>query len=79
MISWQLSQVFFVYAAGYILLNIVYNFRAKRIVIVDVLIVAFGFSIRILAGAAATHIAITLALDVCFCSGFIPWVYQTTI
>ena len=63
--SWQLSQGFFIYAAAYILLNILYNLRAKHIVIVDVLMVAFGFQIRIFAGAAATHILPSLWLLMC--------------
>ena len=64
-LSWELNQEFFIFSTAYILLNMLYNFRAKHIVIVDVLIVAFGFLIRVLAGGAATHILPSLWLLMC--------------
>jgi 4-hydroxybenzoate polyprenyltransferase len=64
-LSWQFNQWFFIYIATYILLNVLYNLWAKHIVIVDVLIVSFCFQIRILAGAAATHILPSLWLLMC--------------
>ena len=65
LISWGLGQEFLIFSTAYILLNVLYNLRAKHIVIVDVLIVSFGFQIRILAGAASTHIFPSLWLLMC--------------
>jgi len=64
-LAWKINHEFFVFAGSYILLNVLYNLRAKHIVIVDVLMVAFGFQIRVLAGAAATHILPSLWLLMC--------------
>ena len=64
-LSWEINREFFILATAYILLNTLYNLRAKHIVIVDVLMVAFGFQIRVLAGAAATHILPSLWLLMC--------------
>jgi len=64
-ISWRLNQEFFILAAAYILLNVLYNLRTKHVVIADVLTVAFGFQIRILAGATAVHILPSLWLQMC--------------
>ena len=64
-LSWRIGQDFLVFALAYILLNILYNMRTKHIVIVDVLMIAFGFQIRIFAGSAATHIVPSLWLLMC--------------
>jgi len=64
-VSSRLGQEFFIYSTAYIVLNVLYNLRAKHIVIVDVLMVSFGFQIRILAGAASTHILPSLWLLMC--------------
>lgn len=47
--AWQVPQILIVLAA-YLLLNIAYTLHLKSIAIVDVLIVAFGFVLRIEAG-----------------------------
>lgn len=64
-LSLKLGQEFLILAAAYILLSVLYNLRAKHIVIVDVLMLAFGFQVRILAGAAATQILPSLWLLMC--------------
>ena len=43
----------------YILLNVAYSLRLKRIAIADVFIVSLGFVLRILAGSMATHTALS--------------------
>ncbi len=63
--SWPLGPQFFTFALAYILLNVIYNLKAKHIVILDVLMVAFGFQLRILAGAAADQIQPSLWLLMC--------------
>ena len=50
--AWFLPREFAWYAAGYFALNLAYSFGLKRISILDVLIVAAGFVLRVDAGAA---------------------------
>jgi len=64
-LSWKLNQDFLIFAVTYILLNILYNLRTKHIVIMDVLMLAFGFQVRILAGASAVHVLPSLWLLMC--------------
>ncbi len=61
-----LVQVSVVYAAlSYILLNVIYNWIAKNIVLLDVIFIAVGFEIRIWAGALAAGILPSVWLQLC--------------
>ena len=51
--SWQLSGLFFSTALSYFMLNIAYSFKLKRLVILDVMTISFGFVLRAVAGVAA--------------------------
>lgn len=51
--SWQLSGLFFSTALSYFMLNLAYSFKFKRIVILDVMTISFGFVLRAVAGVAA--------------------------
>jgi decaprenyl-phosphate phosphoribosyltransferase len=44
---------------GYAALQIAYNFRLKRVVILDIVAIAIGFVLRACAGAAAAHIVLS--------------------
>jgi 4-hydroxybenzoate polyprenyltransferase len=44
---------FWAWLAAYLLLNLAYSLRLKRIVIIDALCIALGFQLRVIAGAAA--------------------------
>jgi 4-hydroxybenzoate polyprenyltransferase len=55
----------FILALCYVLLHTLYNLRTKHLVILDVLTVAFGFQIRIWAGAAADNIVPSAWLQIC--------------
>ena len=50
--------------AIYLLQNIAYSFYLKNVVILDVMIIAFGFLLRIIAGVMIVHVA-----------HFSPWLY----
>lgn len=52
-------------AAGYLLLNLAYSFFLKRVVYLDVLALASGFLLRVLAGALAIPVATSPYLLVC--------------
>jgi 4-hydroxybenzoate polyprenyltransferase len=52
-------------AAAYLILNLAYSFGLKRVVILDVMMVATGFLMRALAGAVAIDVAISRWLVLC--------------
>lgn len=54
-----------VWAGGYVILNLLYSFWLKDRAIVDVLMVAMGFVMRAMAGAAAIAVPISPWLVVC--------------
>jgi len=54
-----------VWAVVYLVLNLLYSIRLKSVVILDVIIVALGFVIRAIAGAAAITVPISPWLVVC--------------
>ncbi len=53
------------WATAYLVLNLLYSIRLKSVVILDVIIVALGFVIRAVAGAAAITVPISPWLVVC--------------
>ena len=56
---------FVVWPAAYLLLNLLYSFRLKRMVIVDCMCIALGFQLRVQAGAAAIDVAASHWLLLC--------------
>jgi 4-hydroxybenzoate polyprenyltransferase len=63
--SWFLGPAFLASAACYLALNLLYSFRLKEVVIVDVLSVSLGFVIRAIAGGAAIGVAVSDWLLIC--------------
>jgi decaprenyl-phosphate phosphoribosyltransferase len=57
--AWKHSIGLGLVITGYALLQIAYNLRLKRTVVLDVLAIAAGFVLRAAAGAAATHIVVS--------------------
>lgn len=45
--------------AGYLVMNLLYSFGLKHIAILDVIIIAAGFVLRVLLGGVATHVWVT--------------------
>lgn len=56
LVCWQADSLVMATALVYIILHLVYNFFAKKIVIIDVVFIALGFQIRIWAGAMAAQV-----------------------
>jgi len=54
-----------VWTAVYVLLNVLYTLRLKDLFVVDMLVVAFGFVLRAMAGAAAIAVPVSPWLVVC--------------
>ncbi len=56
---------FFLVLFTYLLIQILYNYRLKEIVILDVFCVSGGFFLRVIAGCVAIQVAISLWLIIC--------------
>lgn len=64
-LSYLLGVPFFVTALAYLLLQIAYSFILKHVVILDVFSIAFGFVLRVVAGAVVISVAISSWLIIC--------------
>jgi 4-hydroxybenzoate polyprenyltransferase len=63
-LGYLLSPAFSLVVVGYFILNLVYSRWLKHILIVDVLVIATGFVLRVVAGVALIHV-----------ERFSPWLY----
>ena len=63
--SWNLNGNFCLAAASYFMLNLAYSFGLKRVILVDVFVIAAGFMLRVLAGAFAIAVLISPWLVLC--------------
>jgi len=63
--AFALSPWFGEVASAYLILNLCYSFGLKRVVILDVMMVATGFLLRALAGALVIDVAISRWLVMC--------------
>jgi decaprenyl-phosphate phosphoribosyltransferase len=61
LLDWKLAA----FAAGYVVQNIAYTVWLKRVAFVDVILIAAGFLLRVLAGAAAIAVPVSGWLLVC--------------
>lgn len=63
--SYVLAPRFAMVAVAYVLLQIAYSVRLKRVALLDVMIIAAGFVLRALAGAVALDLTISAWLILC--------------
>ncbi len=63
--AWLLNIHFFQIIVFYVALNIAYSFGLKKVVILDVMIVAMGFLLRSFAGCAVIGVEVTPWLFIC--------------
>jgi len=63
--AYLLGASFFLVACVYLLLQLAYSFALKRIVIVDSFAVAFGFMLRVVAGAVVINVEVSSWLLIC--------------
>lgn len=63
--SAYLGQEFFLILIIYLAIQLLYNYRLKEIVILDIFCISAGFFLRVIAGAAAIHTEISHWLIVC--------------
>ena len=64
-LGWFLGVRFFLILLFYLILTTLYSVELKKVVIVDVLVVAIGFVVRAMAGAIALDVAFSNWLVVC--------------
>jgi len=67
--AWQLGSVFLLMLALYVVIHLAYSLGIKKIVILDVMTIAAGFVLRILAGSAA--VAVTPSHWLLLCTVFV--------
>ena len=60
-----LGMSFLLIAACYLLVNLLYNFMLKRVVILDVMAVGFGFVLRVYAGTVVIHVPTSYWVVLC--------------
>jgi 4-hydroxybenzoate polyprenyltransferase len=63
--SFALGPEFLVCAAPYVALNVLYSFKLKEVVILDVLAISLGFVLRAVAGGVAIGVQISQWLLIC--------------
>jgi 4-hydroxybenzoate polyprenyltransferase len=63
--AWWLGRGFGLVASGYLLLLVLYSGPLKHVVIIDVLTIAIGFVLRVVAGAVAIAVPISQWLLIC--------------
>ena len=64
-LSAALGRAFLAVAAGYVALNLLYSFRLKHVVILDVIAISLGFVLRAVAGSVAISVPFSDWLLVC--------------
>ncbi len=64
-LSYLIDPSFFFIALAYLALQILYTLRLKHIVILDIIVIALGFILRVEAGAVVINVATSLWLLVC--------------
>ncbi|MEK9183287.1 MAG: decaprenyl-phosphate phosphoribosyltransferase [Patescibacteria group bacterium] len=65
LISWKLGLIFFWIVAGYVVLNLIYSFWLKRAVMIDIICIALGFVLRVIAGAIVIGVFFSPWLILC--------------
>lgn len=64
-LAWPLPRGFLLTAVTYLALNLFYTLGAKRLVLLDIILIAIGFVLRALGGAAAIEVDVSAWLIIC--------------
>ena len=64
-LAWRVQPACFMLVLSYVLVNIAYTVRLKHVVILDVMIIAYGFVVRAIVGAVAISVAMTAWFLLC--------------
>ncbi len=63
--AWALDSTFFIVLVSYAGLNLLYSWFLKRVILLDVFVVAAGFLFRVIGGAVVIHVEFSSWLIVC--------------
>ncbi len=63
--AWVLDRSFLLVVAIYAVSNLLYSWRLKRVVLLDVFVVAAGFVLRVIGGGVVIHVELSAWLIVC--------------
>ena len=63
--AWALDHTFFAILATYALINVLYSWVLKRVVLLDVFVISAGFVLRVVGGGVIIHVEISPWLVVC--------------
>ena len=63
--AWFLDHKFFIIVATYALINVLYSWVLKRVVLLDVFVISAGFVLRVVSGGVIIHVEISPWLVVC--------------
>ena len=63
--AWFLDHKFFIIVAAYGLINVLYSWALKRVVLLDVFVISAGFVLRVVSGGVIIHVEISPWLVVC--------------
>lgn len=63
--AWALDHTFFIIVAAYCLINILYSWALKRVVLLDVFVISAGFVLRVVSGGVIIHVEVSPWLIVC--------------
>ncbi len=63
--AWTLDHTFFIIVLAYAVINVLYSWVLKRVVLLDVFVIGAGFVLRVISGGAIIHVEISPWLVVC--------------
>ena len=63
--AWALDHTFFIIVAVYAIINVLYSWALKRVVLLDVFVISAGFVLRVVSGGVIIHVEISPWLVVC--------------
>jgi 4-hydroxybenzoate polyprenyltransferase len=63
--AWRIDHAFFQVVSVYAAINLVYSAWLKRVMLVDVFVIAAGFVLRVIAGGVVIHVELSAWLVVC--------------
>ena len=63
--AWILDRTFFIIVLAYGVINVLYSWALKRVVLLDVFVISAGFVLRVISGGVIIHVEISPWLVVC--------------
>ncbi len=63
--AWLLDHTFFIIVVAYGVINLLYSWVLKRVVLLDVFVISAGFVLRVISGGVIIHVEISSWLVVC--------------